>query len=221
MQRDPYLPYRLMLQLFVRIANDRQIRTIVTMNSFRLNRAFLMHGATQVQKQIDYQGYPLVYMPVIGRFYQLGTSCLSWFCTNSDLLDGSNEFTRNYRCLQFNYCPVKPSYYFHINKSIFSKEVKYIFIAAIFIIGLIFIYTLSLNLFNNSSESAINISAIDRTYVVPNLLVSSPFSPPIFTSISLDYMNNLSGWKIQPREVQTEQSTWLKALTKLLKLIIT
>ena len=90
---------------------------------------------------------------------------------------------------------------FHINKSIFSKEVKYIFIAAIFIIGLIFIYTLSLNLFNNSSESAINISAIDRTYVVPNLSsIVSFFTPPIFTSISLDYMNNLSGWKIQPRE---------------------
>ena len=52
---------------------------------------------------------------------------------------------------------------FYINKNIFNKGVKYMIIAAIFFIGLVFIYTLSLNLFNNTSEPAINISAMDRT----------------------------------------------------------
>ena len=73
---------------------------------------------------------------------------------------------------------------FYINNSVFNKKIKYIIIIVIFFISLVFLYALSLSLFNNSSELAINTSEID-----PNLSsIISIFTP---SGIHLDDLDSL------------------------------
>jgi len=94
------------------------------------------------------------------------------------------------------------SIHFYKNKSEFNNKVKYVIIALIFLISSVCIYTFVNNLFDNSSKSKINTSEIDQTYVDSNLSSAvSIFIPSIFTSIPLDEMDSLKGWKIRPREV--------------------
>lgn len=113
----------------------------------------------------------------------------------------------------------------YINKSSFNKRIKYIIIIVLFFIGLIFIYSLSLNLFDNSSKSEISISTADRTTqeelnLPPNIssLISNatgPFEPGtaiLWSALGFDPDKDSVKYKFlldgKPRTDWLDTTTW-------------